>query len=252
MKIKILKTQLVFVLISFLTIMPALADTDNIFGSWTSVTLQGDFGFISPEGKDFRWIVIDQARTRDDKDLNPSRYPGDNGFSPRFSENLVWIQGGYNLTEHSSIWLGYTHDWIKPLNGAHLQESRPYQDYLWSDKVFGNFTAMTRTRLEERVAISGQNSGEVGIRIRQLAMLKHPIPNVKDLSVYVGDEVLAYLNENKFGPEGFSENRAFGGLSYQLTQEVGLMLGYLGQYLKNPGGNDLFTHNVQFDINYKF
>ncbi|QBQ55425.1 DUF2490 domain-containing protein [Nitrosococcus wardiae] len=238
-------------LFSLLATTPALAGTDNIFGTWTSLTLQGDFGFLSSEGKDFRWMIIDQPRTRDDRDLNPARFPDDDSL--RFSENLVWVQGGYNLTENSSIWLGYTHDWIKQLNGGHLQESRPYQDFLWV-KPFGDLTVMSRSRLEQRVAITntGPSGDDVGVRIRQFVMFKHPIPQVENLSVYAGDEVLAYLNENQFGVEGFSENRAFGGLTYQLTQHVGFMLGYMGQFINNDGGNDLFTHNVQFDINYKF
>lgn len=244
MKRKMIKAP--FFLLLFLVATPALAETDNIFGTWTSLTLQGDFGFLSPEAKDFRWMIIDQARTRDDRDLNPARFPDDDSL--RFSENLVWVQGGYNLTEHSSIWLGYTHDWIKQLNGGHFQESRPYQDFLWV-RPFGDLTVMSRSRLEQRVGI---NTGDVGVRIRQFVMLRHPVPYVKNLSVYAGDEVLAYLNENQFGPEGFSENRAFGGLAYQLTQHVGLMLGYMGQFINNEGGNDLFTHNLQFDINYRF
>ncbi|WP_050756103.1 DUF2490 domain-containing protein [Nitrococcus mobilis] len=235
--------QFSLALILLLAAHQALGRTDDVFGTWTSLTLQGDFSFISPEAQDFRWMFIDQARTRGDRDL---RDPNDNGL--RFSENLIWVQGGYNLSEHASIWLGYTHDWIRPLNGDNFQESRPHEDFLWV-KPFGALSVTLRSRLEERIALNG---GAVGVRIRQFAMLKHPLPYFERLSWYAGDEVLAYLTENDFGPEGFSENRAFGGLMAQLSPYTGLMLGYMGQFINNEGSNNLFTHNLQFDINYKF
>lgn len=252
MKRKVSTAQLSIALILLIATTSVLADTNNIFGSWSGITLKGDFGSFSPKGKDFHWVIIDQVRTRNDRDLNPGRYPGDNGFSPRFSENLVWVQGGYSLTPYSSLWIGYTHDWHKPLSGAHFQESRPYQDYLWNQN-FGDFGVTARTRLEERNAITNQlDDGNFGIRIRQLLKVKHPVPGVKNLSMYVGDEVLAHLNKSRFGPEGFSGNRALGGLAYQVTKNMDLTLGYLGQYLKNPGGDDLFTHNILFDMAYTF
>ena len=243
---RIIKVRFCLALLLSLAATSILAGTDHVFGTWTSLTLQGDFSFLSPEASDFRWMIIDQARTRDDKELNPERFPEDGGL--RFSENLLWVQGGYNLTEHASLWLGYTHDWIKQLNGGHFQESRPYQDFLWV-KSFGQLAVMSRSRLEQRVAI---NTGDTGVRIRQFVMLRHPSPSSERLSWYVGEEVLAYLNENQFGPEGFSENRALGGFIYQLTPQASLMLGYMGQLINNENDDDLFTHNLQFDINYKF
>lgn len=248
MKRKMMKIRLSLAFLSLIATTSALAGTNNMFGTWTSITLQGDFSAISPEAKKFRWMIIDQVRTRDDKDLNPSRYPDSSGI--RFSENLLWLQGGYNLTEHSSVWLGYAHDWVKQLNGGHFEESRPYQDYLWSQKIFGDFTATMRSRLEERIAITGPNSGDFGLRVRQLAMLKHPIVN--KLSIFVGDEVFVNLNNSSFSPGGFDQNRAFGGLSYQVTPQMDLALGYLGQFINTKSGNDLFTHNLLFDVSYKF
>lgn len=35
------------------------------------------------------------------------------------------------------------------------------------------------------------------------------------------------MNENKFGKKGFSENRVFSGLSYQVTKKAGVDLGYM-------------------------
>jgi hypothetical protein len=48
---------------------------------------------------------MNQTRTRDDSDQGT-----------RFTENLLFTQIGYQLNKHASIWLGYVHDWIAPLN----------------------------------------------------------------------------------------------------------------------------------------
>jgi hypothetical protein len=214
------------------------APTDNMFGVWGSLTLQGDFKFLSPDqGSKFKWLIMDQSRTREDSPMGS-----------RYSENLLFSQVGYQLNDNASFWLGYTHDWIHPLDKPNYQESRPYQDFVWNQN-FGDFKFMSRTRMEERI---NQASGDTGYRGRQLFQISHPLPFLKGLSAYVGDEALFYANQNSFGKRGFSENRIFGGLSYQVTEAMGVDLGYLGQYVDNKSGNNLFTHNLQANVRYKF
>jgi len=130
------------------------------------------------------------------------------------------------------------------INKPSYQESRPYQDFL-----LGDFKLLARTRLEERI---NQTTGNVGIRPRQLVQISHPLPFVDGLSAYLGDEVFFYVNQNNFGKQGFSENRVLSGLSYQFTPKVGVDLGYLGQYVDNKTGNNLFTHNLQANFRYMF
>jgi len=223
-----------------LAYMPiAQAVTDDMGGTWSSLTLSGSLQALSANLADFRWLVMDQARTRDD---NPD--------GMRLSENLAFAQLGYALNQHASIWLGYVHDWGHPLGKTSYQESRPYQDFLWNSTVdVWRFTS--RTRLEERVR---QDTGDLGIRLRQLLQVSYPLAWLDDkLSVYVGDETLWYLNGNDFGRNGFSENRALGGVSYQFSQALGADLGYLGQYVYSlPGLDNVFTHNVQFNLRYQF
>ena len=107
---------------------------------------------------------------------------------------------------------------------------------------------MARTRMEERV---NETTGDVGYRPRQLLQVSHPLP-IKNLSAYVGDEVFFYVNKNTFGRQGFSENRVLSGLSYQITEKMGVDLGYLGQYVQPQTGHYLFTHNLQANIRYRF
>ena len=232
-----------FVLSALLLAQPltSFADgTNNMDGSWTSLTLQGDFKAFSPDlGQKFKWQIMDQARTRDDS----------NAKGTRFTENLAFGQLGYQVNDNASFWVGYVHDWIHPLDKASYQESRPYQDFLWNQDIVGGFKFMARTRLEERINLTTTN---VGVRGRQLLQVSHALPFVDNLSAYVGDEILVYINKNNFGRQGFSENRALAGLSYQFTPAFGADLGYLGQYVDNTVGKNLFTHNVQINFRYKF
>ncbi|MDD5214198.1 MAG: DUF2490 domain-containing protein [Methylococcales bacterium] len=238
MKNKMKLSMLFAGLVAGYPVFSSAAQTNDMFGVWGSVTLQGDLKFISPTLDKVKWSVMNQTRTRDDSPKGS-----------RFTENLLFGQMGYQVTENASFWLGYVHDWIEPLNKMGYQESRPYQDFVWSQKFFSEHTLMLRTRMEERI---NETTGDVGYRARQLVQVNHPLPFVKDLSMYVGDEVLFYVNQNKFGKQGFSENRILSGLSYQLTPQIGADLGYLGQYVDSASGNNLFTHNLQANLRYKF
>jgi hypothetical protein len=218
-------------------------NTLDEFGIWGSLTLQGDFGVLSPSLNKFKWSVMNQTRTRDDSPKGT-----------RETENLLFSQVGYQATDNASFWLGYVHDWINTsLDKPVYQESRPYQDFLWNQKIGGGFSLMARTRMEERInQASNIGPQNTGYRARQLLQISHPIPFVNGLSAYVGDEVLGYVNRNAWGKQGFSENRVLAGLSYQFTPKLGADLGYLGQYVDNLTGNNLFTHNIQANIRYKF
>ena len=212
--------------------------TDDIFGTWSAITLQGDLKAVSPNLDKVKWLVINQMRTRDDS-----------AQGTRFSENLLFGQVGYQVTSTTSIWAGYVHNWIYPLNKPSYQESRPYQDLLWNQALGANFKLMSRTRLEERI---NETTGNVGIRPRQLIQASHPLPFMDGLSAYLGDEVFFYVNQNNFGKQGFSENRVLSGLIYEFTPKIVLDLGYLGQYVDNKTGNNLFTHNLQTNLRVTF
>ncbi len=147
------------------------------------------------------------------------------------------------------MWLGYVHDWIHPLDKLAYQENRPYEDYLWNYST-GDLKFTGRFRLEQRIRA---DTGDIGVRTRELLQMNYALGFIdKDFSAYVGDEVLEYTNKNTFGRTGFSENRVLAGFSYQFTKKAGADLGYLGQYVQNLTGPDLFTHNVQFNLSYKF
>lgn len=224
--------------------------TNDMFGVWGAVTVQGDFSILSPSYNKIKWLVMNQTRTRDDTVK----------LGNRFTEDLLFSQVGYQATSTSSFWMGYVHDWVdtaipgkSSATSYAYEESRPYQDFLLNTPLNDSFRLTARTRLEERF---NQTSGNVGIRPRQLLQINYALPFYKPLSLYVGDEVFWYVNQNQFGRQGFSENRATGGLSWQATKQFGLDVGYLGQYANNiyftPGTHNTFTHNFQVNFRYRF
>ena len=60
------------------------------------------------------------------------------------------------------------------------------------------------------------------------------------------------MNQNDFGKKGFSENRVFSGLSYQITKKSGVDLGYMGQYVDTMSVENIFAHNVEATFRHKF
>lgn len=139
-------------------------------------------------------------------------------------------------------------------------DARPYQDFLWTDHIFGKsgFVGTMRTRTQEvfDVSTTGADIGNLGMQVRQLGGISHPIPGTGGrLAVYLSDEVWFNLNKTAVtGRSGFNQNWAMGGLIVKATDELSFTLGYLGQYVRSetPGGHSLFTQNFLFDIHYNF
>ena len=207
------------------------AGSEEIFGVWGKVKLQGNFKSLSPSLNKFKWAVINETRTRDDSSKGS-----------RFYQDRLSGQVGYQINNNASLWLGYAHLWTSPLDDPSFQESRPYQDFVWNQDI-STFKLTSRSRMEQRIQ---ETTGDTGYRARQLVKISHPLPLMNGLSVYVGDEVLFYMNENTFGKKGFSENRIFSGLSYQATKKIGADLGYMGQYV------DTTSDKIHIPITYKF
>ena len=179
--------------------------------------------------------------------MNQTRTRDDSSRGSRFFQDLLFGQMGYQLNNNASVWVGYAHTWTSPLNKTSFEESRPYQDFVWNQKI-KTFKVVSRSRMEQRIR---ETTGNVGYRARQLLKFSHPLPVVNNLSIYIGDEVLFYMNENKFGKKGFSENRVFSGFSYQATENINVGLGYMGQYVDTISGKNIFTHNIEVNLGYK-
>jgi len=215
----------------------AYAQTKDMFGVWGSFTLKGDYSKLSHSLEGFHWQIMNQARTRDDS-----------ASGSHLSENLLFVQSGYQLNKHIALEIGYVHDWIHPLHKQAFQESRVYEDLVWKQNL-GDFKFLSRTRMDQRI---NQTTGNTGYRARQFFKLSHAIPQVKNLSAYLGDEVLFYMDKNHFGKRGFSENRVLAGLHYQVQPAFTINLGYLGQYVDTKSSHNIFTHNLTAGVTYRF
>ena len=216
----------------------AFADTNEIAGTRNAVTFSGQLDSISPRLKSFRWQIMNQTRTRDDSSQGM-----------RLTDNLLSGQIGYAFDPNISISIGYLHAWIHPLDKLSYQENRPYEDFLWS-YTRGNLKFISRSRLEQRIRI---DNNVLGLRVRELMQVTYSLGFIdKDLTAYLGDELLGYLNSNTFGHTGFNENRALVGFNYKLTKEISIDLGYVGQYIPTQTAQVLLIHNVQFNLGYKF
>ncbi|MDD2768800.1 MAG: DUF2490 domain-containing protein [Methylococcus sp.] len=214
------------------------AGVDGMAGAWTSLSLIGSLGSVSPDWRKLKWYVRDQIRLRDDNPPN----------AWRMYEDLLWVGLGYQVEPHFLLGVGYAHTWLHPLGQSAYQENRPYLEAVFTHEALGG-KLVSRTRLEERVL---QQGGEVGIRFREALTWSHPAYFIAEgVDVYVGEELMVCPNYSVFGPAGFCQNRLLTGLTYRLSRSLGVDLGYLGQYMAGtPGTANVWTHNVQFDFHY--
>ena len=211
----------------------AHAAREAFFG-WYSLTMAGDLEPLSPQLQRVRWIVMNQSRLGNDSSV--------------LRENLLFAQLGYQTTEHISLWLGYTHDWITPSTGRSFDENRIYQEFRWdSDTMAGAFTA--RTRLEQRFRDPG---GDLGARFRQFFQLSWPVPGMQQLRLVGSEEVFVYMNDSGWGKSGFSENRLYAGVNVRFSKQISADLGYLNQFVSKGNSSDLVNHTLFANINLHF
>ncbi|MGB4497075.1 MAG: DUF2490 domain-containing protein [Methylococcaceae bacterium] len=213
------------------------APTTDISGIWGMATLQGDLNFISPDLTSFQWLISSQTGEREDS-----------AKGLRLNEAILLGQVGYQVNKHVTFWLGYLDDRIHPLNKLSYEESRPYQDVVYTQTV-ADFNLTIRTRLEERI---NQANSDIGYRVKQFFQINHALPFIDGLSGYLNNDTYFYVNQTNFGKQGFSENRFGSGLSYQFTKQLGADLGYLQQYVDNKTGSNLLINNLQMNLRYRF
>lgn len=157
--------------------------------------------------------------------------------SSRFTQSLIRPGIGYDLTDNTSLWLGYA--WIMtraPLTTNPFEENQIWQQLLWV-KSMDYLTLRSRTRTEQRFF----RNATVGYRIRQLAKFSVPLKSSK-FSLVAFDECFWNLNRND---KGFRQNRAFVGLGYHFNSTITGEFGFMNQYIfRNRIPN--FSANILF------
>jgi len=194
-------------------------------GAWTAFAGQGRLGETTSDSR-WRWWFDAHARFFDDSD--------------GFDTGIVRPGIGYDLSEHTTAWLGYA--WIRndPPEG-HFDEHRIWQQLTWG-KRYGWGSPFLRTRLEQRF---DERGGETGWRVRQFARWTRPVSEGSRLGWRAWDEIFVDLNDTGWGQDtGLRQNRAFAGLGWALgdSSQYTLEVGYLNQHLFREDARDDSNH----------
>jgi Protein of unknown function (DUF2490) len=194
--------------------------------TWWNATVQERAGTSSP----WRWSFDVQARTRDGVEA--------------LDQLVVRPAVGFDLTNRSSVWLGYAYAAGFPPSGDVLHEHRAWQQYSWNRPVAGSQMTL-RTRLEER-AIEGDSG--LAWRLRQQVRWSRPLP-VARFSAIAWDEVFMHLNSTARTSSGPDQNRFFGGLGISLNPTARVEVGYLHQYANSLSGANRSNHVLSAVLN---
>lgn len=219
---------------------PVLAEQNAFFG-WYGISARGRFDKLSPSLRNFEWSLLNQAR------LSHTPQPQFGGTSNRLTENLLFIQLNYYISEQLHIGLGYTRDWLDRFN-----ENRAYEEIGWRAPRAEWGTLTLRTRLEQRVN-DKLDRNNVGVRLRELVQWSHPFPGIPQVKLIVNNEVMWYLNSSSWRSDGLTENRAFAGISVPLVARTQLILGYMNQFVRQGSSKEhLLNHILFVNLDFQF
>lgn len=212
-----------------------LAENSHDSGLWLMIAAQGAVDRDSPRLERLRWWFDGHARFFDDSD--------------GYGQSIVRPGLGYAITESSTLWAGY--GWIRtsPPNGDEVDEHRIWQQWTTSARIF-NAAFSWRSRLEQRFV---EGDGDVGWRFRQFAKLSQPIGFDQRLRLVGYDEIFLAMNDTDWGARsGFDQNRLFAGLGWQWTRGQTFEVGYLNQFIKRRGRDDLMNHVLSLNLLMQF
>lgn len=212
------------------------AATIEDFQTWGTITAIGSFAPLGEQWRNMRWWLEGQGRFGND--------------TSRFSQGIIRPALGYALNEHASIWLGYA--WVpteEPFATKRFDEHRVWQQFLWTSPTsLGTFTS--RSRLEERFATSGSDTG---LRFRQQFKLSYPLNFSPNFSLVAADEVFVNLKDANWGPiSGFDQNRAFGGIGYNFTKNIKTEVGYMNQFINRFSKPNRMDHILSLNLYLNF
>ena len=211
--------RLIFLIVFILLItQPAYSD-DEDFQAWFAFATNG---LINEDGRLLYWFD-GHARFGDD-----ASELGVSIFRPAI---------GWRVNKSLDLWLGYARV-TNSIGPSDIEEDRIWQQATYSiaSNSLGSFSG--RTRLEQRFR-DERNGDDTGHRIRQFFRWGKPIHDT-DLAYVIWDEVFIGLNETDWGQiDGFDQNRAFFGLSYKVSKQARVEVGYLHNLINRENRDDL-------------
>lgn len=199
--------------------------------TWGAVVATGDIG-----GGDstVRYWLEGQGRFNDD--------------SSRFNQGIVRGALGYVVAPRTTVWAGYAFVPTDPQNRRDdIVEHRAWQQLTWSsDRPVAGFTLATRTRLEQRLI---ESTDDTGWRFRQLVKLTRPLAG--DGAVYWSfwDELFVNFNDTDWGADGgIDQNRVFAGIGVGLAVNAKAEIGYLNQFVRRANRDDAHNHILSLTL----
>ncbi len=204
------------------------ASAENVedFGVWGAIQGQGNFTKSSTAASKWQWWMEGQGRWFDNAD--------------HLGQSIIRPGVGYKFSDQVSLWLGYA--WVRtsPLDKAHTDEHRIWQQLSWN-RGYSWGKLATRTRLEQRFL---SNGNDTGWRFRQFLKYTHPLFSER---VYLSlwDEVFVNFNSTDWGANsGFGQNRLFAGVGVFIDHDkhYRFELGYINQFAHLESRDDLMNH----------
>ena len=153
---------------------------------------------------------------------------------------------GYRVDELATLFVGFTYQpqFFWDPRRDDVQEVR-LQEEATGHSDLGRMRPGYRTRLEQRYRFTGDGEGEWAHRIRQ--QLRLDVRPVIDAPwrIRLHDEVMFSLNDTRYATwTGFDRNRAFAGFSYQSSENVQIVAGYLNEFVYRRDELNQLNHAV--------
>lgn len=204
---------------------PAAAESDGQL--WTAIFANGP---ASEDGRFLLWFD-GHARFRNDA--------GDLGVT------ILRPGVGWKVSDDLSLWAGYARVTARRDNAPDFEEHRLWQQatYRIADLFGGRLTG--RTRLEQRFADSG---GETGHRLRQFVRYDRRFDN-SPVSAIAWNETFVGFNETGWGAAGgYDQSRTFVGAGLHPNKRLRFEGGYMVNHIRRENADDTNNHVALFAI----
>lgn len=233
-------------LISNSTFADSSEGSEQLFGNWSSLIINGKFG------KDSSWIYYGDVAIRSSenhKDKNGDSAGYDIGAVPvRFGVGYQFDKMNFEkMTSTNSLLVGYLFQYsAPPYSKFSIYENRTWEQYL-NVLDFGEWGKLqNRSRFEQRTVTYME-----GTSLRWRQAIKYTYPINKDWGMSIAEEFFANMNTVGFGPTaGFDQNRVFVGPTYKINEETKLEFGYMNNYVNKDFKSDLDNHVLVLNFYY--
>lgn len=162
----------------------------------------------------------------------------------KFEQAYASVGAGYQTSATLQLFLINSYVISEKLNGTMQQEYRLWQQTNWVITDNYQYSLLSRTRLEARKNFA---AAPIALRLREQLTIRIPIQNLPHYYYMLFDEVFFNLNHPYWvGNSFFDQNRAFIGISKDVSKLISVDIGYLNQYvLRTPHQlNSVFYLNV--------